>query len=186
MHGRQEIFGVERGRPRRREEVVGVHHTAAARTLDLEAGTEGDGDGGVLGGGVGVGQRSTHRAPVADLEVADERRGPGEQGDVGGDAGVVLHCRLAGHGPDADVAVRPADADEVGRPVEVDDVLEAGQPQRQHGDEALATGEGFGVAAVLAQQADDLGRRLGGVVLERCRLHRRAPSELCSKFKDRD
>src|SRR5438094_647012 len=56
------------------------------------------------------------------------------------------------------------------------EVLEAGEAQGQHGDEALAAGQRLGVAAELAEQADGVGGRLGGVVLERCRFHCDAPS----------
>src|SRR5262249_37155633 len=68
------------------------------------------------------------------------------------------------------------DALQVGDAVEVDEVVEAGEAQRQHRDQALAAGERLGVAAVLLQQADGIGRRLGRVVFERRRFHWCAPS----------
>ncbi len=67
------------------------------------------------------------------------------------------------------------DAAQVVDPVEVDDVLEAGEPQRQHRHQALSTGEHLGLVAVLGEQRGDVGERLGRVVLERCGLHRQLP-----------
>jgi hypothetical protein len=44
---------------------------------------------------------------------------------------------------------------------EVDEVLEAREPQREHRHEALPAGEHLRVVAVLAEQRDDLGHDSG-------------------------
>jgi hypothetical protein len=56
--------------------------------------------------------------------------------------------------------------------VGIAEVLEPGEAQRQHRDQALAAGQDLGVVTVLAQQRHEIGDRLGRVVLERGRLHR--------------
>ena len=63
------------------------------------------------------------------------------------------------------------DARELGDAVEVDEVGEAREAQRQHRHQALAAGEHLGLVAVLGEQADDVGDGLRRVVLERRGLH---------------
>ncbi len=124
-----------------------------------------------LGGRVGVGERAADRAAVADLEVADPRDRQAQQGDGGGGGGVLLHGPLAGHGPDLEVAVGALGPLEGGDAVEVDEVVEAREPQRQQRDQALAAGERLGVVAVLGEQPDGVVDAVGRVVLERRGLH---------------
>ena len=64
---------------------------------DDELGVEREGDGGQLRRRVGVGDRPADRAPVADLEVPDQRNGPSQQRH-GSDLGGALDLRLTGHG----------------------------------------------------------------------------------------
>src|SRR5437660_528027 len=78
------------------------------------------------------------RAPVAELEVADEWRGPCEQGDGTGHRRVAFDLGLAGHGADAQGSVAPLDTPQVAHPVEVDHVIEAGQAQGHDRHQALA------------------------------------------------
>jgi hypothetical protein len=91
--------------------------------------------------------------PVADLEVPDERRRPGEQGDAGGHVGAVLDCGGSGAGADPDLtgaaldAVQPVDA------ADVDQVPERREAQRQHRDEALTPSEDLGLVAEVGEQA---------------------------------
>ena len=63
------------------------------------------------------------------------------------------------------------DAAQPVNPVEVDEMTEAREAQREHRDEALTAGQRLGVVAVLGEQPDDVGHRLWRVVLEWCRLH---------------
>ncbi len=102
--------------------------------------------------------------------MPDERRREAEQRD--GSRGIAaLELGLARHRPDRDRAVGPLDAGERRHPVEVHDVLEAREPQRQHRDEALPSGEWLRLVAVLGEQTDHVVDRLGRVVLEGRRLH---------------
>ena len=50
-------------------------------------------------------------------------------------------------------------------------MLEAGQAEREHRDEALAAGERLDLVAVLGEERDDVADGLGRVVFERCGLH---------------
>lgn len=62
------------------------------------------------------------------------------------------------------------DRAQFGDAADVDEMVEPGQPQREHRDEALPTCEHLGIVAELGQQADrvvDRGRR---VIVERCRF----------------
>ena len=139
----------------------------------LELGVEGEGDGGVLGGGVGVGDRTADGAAVADLGVPDERRRLGEQRHGTHDLGVGADRRLGGAGADPDRAVRTLDTAEGIDPADVDEVLEDRQPEGEHRDEALAPGEHLGFVAELGQQGHGFLGQLRRVVLERRRLHAR-------------
>ena len=76
------------------------HRPAAGGREHLELGVEGQGDGGVLGGGSAWAMRAADRAAVADLEVPDERRGPGEERHGVGHLGRALDRRLGRAGAD--------------------------------------------------------------------------------------
>ena len=78
---------------------------------------------------------------------------------------------LPGAGADAHVTVVERDRGQRADPVEVDQVLEPGQAQRQHRHEALTPGEGLRFVAVLGEECGDLIDRRRGVQLERGRLH---------------
>ena len=93
-------------------------------------------------------------------------------GTAAATSAVALDRALAGHRRRSRASPFVAlDAGELGDPVEVDEVLEPGQPQREHRHEALAAGQHLGLVAVLGEQRDGVGDRLGRVVLERRRLH---------------
>ena len=144
---------------------------AAAPRGHLDARVESERDGRVLGGRVGVGDRSAERAAVADLEMADERCGLGEQRHRGGDFGVRLDLGVGGRGPDPAHVGVPFDAAQLGDARDVDQVREHGEAQREHRHEALAAGEHLRVVAEVGEERHGIGRRGRGVVLERCGLH---------------
>ncbi len=85
--------------PRADEELGRRDRAGAARAGDLELGVERERDRRQLRRGVGVGDRATDRAPVADLEVTDERDGLGEQRHRLTGGGVVLDRALAWSSP---------------------------------------------------------------------------------------
>ena len=66
----------------------------------------------------------------------------------------------------------PGDALQLPDPGDVDEVLEPGEAQGEHRHEALTAREHLGVVAVLAQQRDHVGHRLGRVIVERRRVSR--------------
>ena len=144
------------------EELGGRDPAGAAGPATSSSASSASATAGSSGGGVGVGDRATDRAPVADLEVADERDRLGEQRHRLPGRGVVLDVGLAGHGPDRERAVRPLDAAQLVDPVEVDDVLEAGEAQGEHRHQALPTGEHLGVVGERASIASVsvVGRRM--------------------------
>ena len=136
-----------------------------ARRLRLELGVEGQRHRRVLGGRVGVGDRAADGAAVADLEVADERRGPGEQRrrprPPRRTRSMVAWVVPA---PIHSVPLRRSMRAQLVHPAQVDEVLEDGQAQGQHRHEALAAGEHLGGVAELGEQPDGLvdGRRARG------------------------
>ena len=99
-----------------------------------------------------MGDRPADRAAVADLEVTDERDRLGEQWHRLAGRGVVLDRALRRHRVHREGAVRAGDTTQVVDPIEVDDVLEARQTQRQHRHQALSTGQHLGLVAVLGEQ----------------------------------
>ena len=118
-----------------------------------------------------AGERSADRAAIADLEVPDERRGLGEQRHRGRDRRITLHHPLAGAGPHDQRPVLAPEPGELCDPVDVDQMLETRQAQRQHRNQALAPRQHLRLVAVLGEQPANLVDRLRRVVLERRRLH---------------
>jgi hypothetical protein len=171
----QQLVGRHRRGPQAGEEVGGGDGARPPHRQHVELGVEGQGDGRVLGGRVGVGQRAADRAPVADLRVADERRDPGQQRHRPGHLCAVLDRRLGGGGAHPQAAVAALDAPQVVDAPDVDEVVEHGQAQGEEGDQALAPGQDLGLVAQLGQGRGRLAGGAGGVVLERCRLHEGRP-----------
>ena len=85
--------------------------------------------------------------------------------------GSALDLSLAHERPYPQRPVLALDARQLSDAVEVDQVIEAGQAQGHHGDEALAPGQHLCVLSEVTQQGHDVGHRLRGVVRERGRLH---------------
>jgi hypothetical protein len=127
---------------------------------------------GPLRGGVHVGQGAAHGSAVADLEMPDVRdRGP----DQARHAGVVLEVALACHGTNAHAPVRDRYLLQFGNPMQVHDVARPNTSHRQEWNQALATGEGLGLVAVLGHEPQRLLKHRWPVVLERWRLQCRGP-----------
>ena len=175
VHRAEDLVLADGRGPRPDEELGRGHGAGAARAGDLELGVERERDRGELRRGVGMGDGTTDGPAVADLEVADQRDGLGQERHRFARRGVVLDRALRRHRLDRECAVRTRDAAEVVDPVEVDDVLEAREPQRQHRHEALTARQHLGLVAVLREQRDDVGDRFRCVVLERCGLHGQLP-----------
>ena len=143
---------------------------APAGPAIVELGVEGERDGRVLGGRVGVGDRPADRAAVADLEVADQRRGRGQERHVAMSLPTSTSPGGPSHRPRRARSTRSSRRSDATRPMSTS-VCEPGQPEVEHRDQALAAGEHLGLVAEFGEQRDDLvdGRRC--VVVERCRLH---------------
>ena len=84
------------GLPRAGEELAGRHRPPALWPDDVDLGVERERHGGILRGRVGVGDRAAEGAAVADLEMADQRGGGGEQRDVAADHVARLQRRSGG------------------------------------------------------------------------------------------
>jgi hypothetical protein len=118
-----------------------------------------------------MGDRPADGPPAADLEVPDQRRHPGQQRHRRRHLDAGLDGGLGRAGADPHVPVAALDAPHPGDAADVDQVVEHGQPQGQHGDQALAAGEDLGAVAELGEQLRGLGGRRGGVIGERRGLH---------------
>ena len=66
-------------RPRKKS--LRLHRARALRALDVDVGVEREHHRRVVGGGIGVGQAAAERAAIADLRIADLRRGLGDHRD---------------------------------------------------------------------------------------------------------
>ena len=157
--GEQLVVG-DRRRPEAGEELGGGDGPDAAGRADLELGVERQRHGGVLGGRVGVGQRPADGAPVADLEVADQRASPGRAAaptrrprSSARSAAWVVMAPIRSCEPDRSIPRSSSSA------ADVDQVLERGEPQRQHRHEALAAGQQLGAVAELGERRDGLRAR---------------------------
>ena len=129
---------------------------AGARRLrrTWNVGVEGEGHGRVLGRRVGVGQRAADRAPVADLEVADVRRGRAEQRHVAAATSARARASaVAVTAPIRDVAVRRGRCLAARRRGRGRRGARTGEPQGEHRHQALAAGEHLRLVARVASSA---------------------------------
>ena len=98
-------------------------------------------------------RRATHRSPVADLEMSHVWQGSGQQRARLGDIRTALRHRLAGSGAHGQPAILPTDPRQLRDAIDVDQVVDAGQAQRQQRNQALAPGQHLGSLAELGEQA---------------------------------
>ena len=85
---------------------------------------------------------------------------------------VRFHRRLGGAGTDVHGIRLLVDALHLGEPRDVDEVVEEGEPQRQHRHQALTAGQQLGLVTELPEQPGRLGDAVRAVVIEGRRLHR--------------
>ena len=125
-----------------------------------------------LGRGIGVRDRPDDRASGADRPVRDQRHGAVDERCVRGDGGGTLGRGVPDERADG---ARPVGADLDGaEPWHTTDVDHHGgtpHPHRHQGDERLPARQHLGVVAVLREQGQRVGERVGTVVVERRRLH---------------
>ena len=104
-----------------------VEKELSRRNAPLTAGSSGD-DGCVkgqdrrriVGGRIGVGERSADRSPVANLPVANTRRGVREEGYRGSNLGVGRNLMMGDQGADRDLTVVTPHAAQFGDAADVD------------------------------------------------------------------
>ena len=170
-NGGEQLIGCHRRRPDAVEEIGGCHPTLAVRREHFERSVEGGGHRRVLGRRIGVGERTSDRAPISDLEVADHGRDEREQGHRLGHHGVVLDDGVTGRGPDEQRSVLTLDALQLPDASDVHEMLEPGQAHRQHRHQALTSGDDLGSVTEVLQQRHRLSGGGGHVVLEGRRFH---------------
>jgi hypothetical protein len=176
VQGGHQLVGLERGQEGRHEELAGRDAPGAPGAARLDGGVERERDRGQLRGGVGVSQRPAERAAVADLEMPDVRRGPGQQRRGARDHLIPLQRAMPGQGAHPQRAVRPGDALQPGDAVDIDDVLRPAQPHGHHRHQALPAREHLCLVAQLGQHPHRLVNRRRPVVIERRSLHIRSLS----------
>ncbi len=80
---RDQLAGLEPGRERPEQKLVGVQGPFVRAAAETHARSERQGDGRHVGCRIGVGKAPADRPQVADLEVADSGRTLGERGELG-------------------------------------------------------------------------------------------------------
>ena len=122
---------------------------------------------------IGMGDGAADGAPVAGLEVTDERQRRGEQRQLLFELRPIHQRVLRHRGADLDHVAAVGDAAERRKPRNVDQHAGLDQPQIEHRNERLAAGENARVVAVFGEQFQHFVDRIGPDVFERTRLHRR-------------
>ena len=151
-----------------------VHKEAARRNRagsvcagDVEFGIQGEDCGGPVCGGIGVDQAAADGAPVTDLHVADLCGGFRQKGALAFEAPGAFNGIVRTQRADVDRAVvGDPDTAETADPAEVDDDGRVGKAEFHERNQAVPTGEDFGVIPVLFEEAQGLFERFGGMVVE--------------------
>jgi len=88
-----------------------------------------------------VGQRSADGAPVADLEVANQRRRARQERQAPGEQLRAADLCLGGTRSDPEGVAALLDAAQRLDPADVDEVVEDREPHGEHRDQALPAGD---------------------------------------------
>ena len=115
-------------------------------------------------------EAAAERAAHPDREVADARRGLGQQAMRAGQRH-ALELRMADERVQRELALAGRDGGERGDAADVDEVRGTREPVGQHRQQALAAREQLGVLAALGEQLERLLRAVRAGVRERRRLH---------------
>ncbi len=119
-----------------------------------------------------MGQAAAKGAPAADLRVGNLGHHLVDQWSALGDQWIVLHLPLAGHSPQAQAAVFVrADVEELGDVVQVNEDGRLSQAEVQHRNQALSTGQGLGIIAILGQVGQGFFYCSWCIVFERSWFH---------------
>jgi hypothetical protein len=99
-----------------------------------------------------VGEGAADRAPVADLRVADLRRGVRQQRGLRPDQVRGRDVGVAGGGADHQVVAVSPDAGQLAQAADVDKDRGIGEPQLHHRQQRVPAGQQLGVIAELGEQ----------------------------------
>ena len=172
MGGEEEFVGGQGGGHGGGEEVAGTLGAAARGAGDVEGGVQADGDGGELGGGVGVGQAAADGAAGAEFAVADPGQSHAQQGHRGGER-VQLGLALADGRADVQGVIGAGQLVQAFDGVDVDQNGGAAQAHGQDRHQGLPAGQDLALL-IGVSQGDHGGLDRGRAqVIERGRLHAR-------------
>ena len=157
-------------------ELLRCQRPTALGTAHGDACVQADGDGGQLGGRVGVSEAPADRPSVSDLEVANPGHRVGQERNLARDERALLHGPLPRHRANSDAILALPDVLELADAIEVDQPPRHSEPHVEHRHQALPTGEELGVLAVAGQLRHCFLGRSHPDVLEGRRLHSAAGS----------
>ncbi len=121
--------------------------------------------------------RAAHGAPVADLEVAYQRRCPGEERHTSRDLWVGFHGGIHCGRPDNHRIPLAADALEARDPPDIHQMAEVGEPEGEQRNQALAAREHLRAVTQLGEEGYCLLDAARRVVFERCGFQRGASAQ---------
>ncbi len=168
----QHLVGVERRLQEATEELPGGDLPFAARAPGHQGPAQRQDHGRKVGGRVGVGQRPPDRAPVAHLGVADEAGHVGQDRHLGGEQCAPLQITVAGQRADRHVVAAVSDVGQVRQAADVDEDGRRGQAELHQRQQGMASGQEFGVVAVLGEERERLVGGAGPQVVESGGDHR--------------
>ena len=147
------------------EQGVGIDGAATPHARRHHRTAEDTHDHGRFGRRVRVRHAATQRAAGTDGVVADVAHGRGEHRRGRGNGRRALDGPMPSERTDRQPTV-DADASQLGDVVDVDQHRRSGQAQREHGQQALATGQDLRVVAVLGQQLNGLRHGFRSSIVE--------------------
>ena len=171
-HRGEQFVGVQAGAHQAQSEVAHGHGALRALARDGEFAIHGHGHGRDFGRGVQVAEAAAHRPPAAGLVVTDVAHRLAQQRQGARHQGRLLKFALAGHGAYDDAIALLRHAAELRNAVEIDQVIDPGQAQVEHGHQRLAACDGAGVSAA-SQHRQRLVQGARQVQMKRCGFHGR-------------
>ena len=117
-------------------------------------------------------EAAADRSLVADLHVADMRRGFWQQRAPGAQHARSLNVRVRRHRAYCEAAAGLTDVTEVRDAPEIDHGFRLGEPQLHRGNQAVAAGEQLRVVTVLREKLDRLVDRRWTEVFELSGIHK--------------
>jgi hypothetical protein len=159
--GRQEI---EKELPRRNSPLT-------PRSFGDDRRIESEDRGWIVGGRIGVGERSTNCSPVANLPITNSRRGVREEWNRRPNLGVGRDLVMGGQGANRDLAVGAPHATQFWYAADVDQRFRLCQAQLHDRQQAVAAGNELGPLSMLLQESYCFVDASGALVRELGRVH---------------